>query len=151
MQRIADEVGHETGEDVSVDTTSQPGKLYLRLVLYAALYEAYDSLIYREQRTAAKRLGFCATCWSAKKAVLINGEVEYKAIKSMPFEEISHSASRKSDKASERTFSTAIRKMKSISNWMLTIATYSDHANQRRTAWQKPTGTALLQFGCIFK
>lgn len=107
-----DEDGEETGEDVSVDTTSQPDKLYFRSVLYAALYEAYGSLTYREQRTVTKHLGFCDTCWSTKKAVLIGGDVEYKPIKPMPFEAISHSASRKSDKASERTFSTAMRKMK---------------------------------------
>ena len=34
---------------------------------------------------------------------------------------------------------------------MLTIDTCSDKAKQRRTAWQKPTSTALLQFGCIFE
>lgn len=107
-----DEDGEETGEDVSVDATSQPDQLYFRLVLYAAVYEAYDSLTYREQRTVAKHLGFCGSCWSVKKAVLINGEIEYKPIKPMPFEEISHSASRKSDKASERTFYAALKKMR---------------------------------------
>ena len=107
-----DEDGEETGEDVTVDTVSQPDKLYFRSVLYAALYEAFDRLTYREQRTVAKHLGFCDTCWSTKKAVLINGEVEYKAIKPMPFEEISHSASRKSDKASEWTFYAALKKMR---------------------------------------
>ena len=106
------EDGEETGEDVTVDTTSQPDKLYFRSVLYAALYEAYDSLTYREQRTVAKHLGFCDTCWSVRKAVLINGEIEYKPIKPMTFEEISHSASRKSDKASERTFYAAMEKMR---------------------------------------
>ena len=45
--RQYDEDGEETAEDISVDTTSQPDKLYFRSVLYAALYEAYDSLTYR--------------------------------------------------------------------------------------------------------
>ena len=107
-----DEDGEETGEDVAVDTASQPDKLYFRSVLYAALYEAYDNLTYREQRTVAKHLGFCDTCWSTKKAVLINGEIEYRPIKSMTFEEISHSASRKSDKASERTYNNALEKIR---------------------------------------
>ena len=44
--------------------------------------------------------------------MLIDGEVEYKLIKPVPFEEISHSASRKSDKASERSFYAAIEKMR---------------------------------------
>lgn len=106
------EDGEETGEDVTVDTTSQPDKLYFRSVLYAALYEAYDSLTYREQRTVAKHLGFCDTCWFTKKVVRINGDVECRPIKPMPFEKISHSASRKSDKASERAFYAAMEKMR---------------------------------------
>ena len=110
--RQYDEDGEETVEDISVDTTSQPDKLYFRVVLYNALHQAYDSLTYREQRTVAKHLGFCDTCWSVRKAVLINGEIEYKPIKSMTFEEISHSASRRSDKASERTYNNALEKMR---------------------------------------
>lgn len=107
-----DEDGEETGEDVTVDAASQPDKLYFREVLYAALYEAYDSLTYREQHTVAKHLGFCDTCWAIKKAVQIGGEIEYKPIRPMTFEEISHSASRRSDKASERTFYAAMEKIR---------------------------------------
>ena len=110
--RQYDENGEETAEDISVDTTSQPDKMYFRTVLYDALHEAYDSLTYREQRTVAKHLGFCDTCWSVRKAVLINGEIEYKPIKPMNFEEISHSASRRFDKASERTYNNALEKMR---------------------------------------
>ena len=107
-----DEDGEETDEDVTIDYSSEPDKLYSRTVLYNALYAAYDKLSYREQRTLAKHLGFCDSCWSTKKAILKNGEVDYIPIKPMTFEEISHSASRKSDKASERTFYTALEKMK---------------------------------------
>ena len=110
--RQYNEDGEETAEDISVDTTSQPDKLYFRAVLYGALREAYDSLTYREQRTVAKHLGFCDTCWSVRKALLINGEIEYRPIKPMTFEEISHSASRRSDKASERTYNNALEKMR---------------------------------------
>ena len=108
--RQYDEDGEETAEDISVDTTSQPDKLYFRAVLYDALHQAYDNLSYREQRTVAKHLGFCDTCWSVRKAVLINGEIEYKPIRPMTFEEIS--ASRRSDKASERTYNNALEKMR---------------------------------------
>ncbi len=110
--RQYDEDGEETGEGIAVDTTSQPDKLYFRVMLYDALHQAYDSLTYREQRTIAKHLGFCDTCWSVKKVVLINGEIEYRPIKPMTFEKISHSASRKSDKASERTYNNALEKMR---------------------------------------
>ena len=54
----------------------------------------------------------CGTCWSVRKAVLINGKIEYRPIKPMTFEEISHSASRRSDKASERTYNNALEKMR---------------------------------------
>lgn len=110
--RQYNEDGEETAEDISVDTTSQPDKLYFRAVLYDALHQAYGSLTYREQRTVAKHLGFCDTCWSVRKAVLINGEIEYKPIKPMTFEEISPPASRRSDKASERTYNNALEKMR---------------------------------------
>ena len=106
-----DEDGEETDEDVTVDYSSEPDKLYFRTVLYNALYSAYDKLSYREQHTLAKHLGFCNSCWSTRKAILKNGEVEYIPIKPMTFEQISHSASRKSDKASERTFYAALEKM----------------------------------------
>jgi hypothetical protein len=79
---------------------------------YNALYLAYNKISYREQRTLAKHLGFCDSCWSAKKATLKNGEVEYIRINPMTFEEIPHSASQKTDKALERTFYTALEKMK---------------------------------------
>ena len=107
-----DENGEETDEDVTVDYSSEPDKLYSRTVLYNALYSAYDRLSYREQRTLAKHLGFCDSCWSTSKAILKNGDVEYIPIKPMTFEEISHSASRKSDKAAERTYNMAIAKLR---------------------------------------
>ena len=119
--RQYDEDGEETGDDIAVDTTSQPDKLYFRAVLYGALHEAYDSLTYREQRTVAKHLGFCDTCWSVRKAVLINGEIEYMPIKPMTFEEISHSASRKSDKASGRTYNRALEKMREALHYYLDL------------------------------
>ena len=119
--RQYDEDGEETAEDILVDTTSQPDKLYFRAVLYDALHRAYDSLTYREQHTVAKHLGFCDTCWPVKKAVLINGEIEYKPIKPKTFEEISHSASRKSDKASERTYNRALEKMRKALSYYLEL------------------------------
>lgn len=119
--RQYDEDGEGTGEGIAVDTTSQPDKLYFRAMLYDALHQAYDSLTYREQRTIAKHLGFCDTCWSVKKVVLINGEIEYRPIKPMTFEKISHSASRKSDKASERTYNNALEKMRKALHYYLEL------------------------------
>ena len=41
-----DENGEEPDEDVTVDYSSEPDKLYSRTVLYNALYAAYDRLSY---------------------------------------------------------------------------------------------------------
>ena len=110
IQKIADEVGMDAK---TVQRYIAIGALNERRADFYLQYdEDFDSLTYREQRTVAKHLGFCDTCWSFRKAVLINGEIEYKPIKPMTFEEISHSASRKSDKASERTFYAAMEKMR---------------------------------------
>lgn len=137
--RQYDEDGEETAEDISVDTTSQPDKMYFRAVLYDALHQAYGSLTYREQRTVAKHLGFCDTCWSVRKAVLINGEIEYKPIKPMTFEEISHSASRKSDKASERTYNNALEKMRKA----LLSYPYRLHAHYWHTVQQMDVAVSM--------
>lgn len=53
--------------------------------------------------------------------MLINGEIEYKPIKPMTFEEISHSASRKSDKASELTYNNALEKMRKALLFLLEL------------------------------
>lgn len=50
--------------------------------------------------------------------MLINGEIEYRPIKPMTFEKISHSASRRSDKASERTYNNALEKMQESSAFL---------------------------------
>lgn len=42
--RQYDEDGEETAEDISVDTTSQPDKMYFRAVLYDALHQAYTMM-----------------------------------------------------------------------------------------------------------
>lgn len=51
--------------------------------------------------------------------MLINGEIKYKPIRPMTFEEISHSASRRSDKASERTYNRALEKMRKALRYYL--------------------------------
>ena len=53
--------------------------------------------------------------------MLITGEIEYKPIKPMTFEEISHSASRRSDKASERTYNNALEKMRKALHYYLEL------------------------------
>lgn len=53
-----DEDGEETGEDVSVDTISQPGKLHFREVLYAALYAPHRNYALPRQSSLTKSIEY---------------------------------------------------------------------------------------------
>ena len=58
-RRYADEDGESTAEDVAVDDTSNPEKLFFRQWQTDALFDAYESLDYRERMMVADHLGFC--------------------------------------------------------------------------------------------
>ena len=58
-RRYADEDGESTAEDVTIDDTSNPEKLFIRQWQTEALFDAYESLDYRERMMVADHLGFC--------------------------------------------------------------------------------------------
>ena len=62
-RKYADEDGEITAEDVTVDTTSNPEKLYFKQWQAEALFTAYESLDYRERTMVADHLGFCPECY----------------------------------------------------------------------------------------
>lgn len=62
-RRYADEDGESTAEDVAVDDTSNPEKLFFRQWQAEALFDAYESLDYRERIMVADHLGFCPECY----------------------------------------------------------------------------------------
>lgn len=62
-RRYADEGGESTVEDVAVDDTSNPEKLFFRQWQTEALFDAYESLDYRERMMVADHLGFCPECY----------------------------------------------------------------------------------------
>lgn len=62
-RRYADEDGESTAEDVAVDDTSNPEKLFFRQWQTEALFDAYESLDYRERTMIADHLGFCTECY----------------------------------------------------------------------------------------
>lgn len=62
-RKYADEDGESTAEDVTVDTTSNPEKLYFKQWQAETLFSAYESLDYRERSMVADHLGFCPECY----------------------------------------------------------------------------------------
>ena len=59
-----DEDGEESTEDVTCDRSSEPSAMFFRDEQAADLYEAFQSLDYRERDMLSKHLGFCPECFS---------------------------------------------------------------------------------------
>ena len=62
-RRYADEDGESTAEDVTVDSTSNPERLFFQEWQTDALFDAYENLDYRERTMVADHLGFCTECY----------------------------------------------------------------------------------------
>ena len=62
-RKYADEDGENTAEDVTVDTTSNPERLFFKQWQAEALFTAYETLDYRERTMVAGHLGFCPECY----------------------------------------------------------------------------------------
>ena len=62
-RRYADEDGESTAEDITADGTSNPERLFFKQWQTDALFNAYESLDYRERTMVADYLGFCTECY----------------------------------------------------------------------------------------
>ena len=62
-RRYADEDGESTAEDKTADKTSNPERLFFKQWQTDALFDAYESLDYRERTMVADHLGFCTECY----------------------------------------------------------------------------------------
>lgn len=62
-RRYADEDDESTAEDVTVDDTSNPERLFFKRWQAEALFDAYENLDYRERTMVADHLGFCTECY----------------------------------------------------------------------------------------
>lgn len=62
-RRYADEDGESTAEDVTVDDTSNPERLFFKRWQAEALFDSYENLDYRERTMVADHLGFCTECY----------------------------------------------------------------------------------------
>ena len=79
------EDGEECTEDVTVDTTTEPSRMYYHERRLKILCEAFDSLEYRERAIVAEHLGFCENCWSPYYVEIINGRKEKREFKGTAF------------------------------------------------------------------
>ena len=64
FRQYADENGEESAEDVTVDSTTEPSRMFYHERRLKILCEAFDDLEYRERAIVAEHLGFCENCWS---------------------------------------------------------------------------------------
>ena len=61
-----DEDGDEETEDITCARSSEPGAMFFRDEQSADLYEAFQSLDYRERDMLSKNLGFCPECFATR-------------------------------------------------------------------------------------
>ena len=62
-RKYADEDEESTAEDVTIDTTANPERLFFKQWQAEALFSAYEALDYRERSMVADHLGFCPECY----------------------------------------------------------------------------------------
>lgn len=84
-RRCADEDSEESAEDVTVDTTTEPSRMFYHERRLKILCEAFDNLEYRERAIIAEHLGFCENCWSTRYIAEENGEKVKRKFKGKAF------------------------------------------------------------------
>lgn len=84
-RRYADEDSEESAEDVTVDTTTEPSRMFYHERRLKILCEAFDNLEYRERAIVAEHLGFCENCWSTRYVEIINGKKVKREFKEIVF------------------------------------------------------------------
>ena len=72
-RQYTDEDGEEGAEDVTVDTNTEPSRMFNHERRLEILCEAFDNLEYRECAIVAEHLGFCENCWSTHYVDTENG------------------------------------------------------------------------------
>ena len=112
----ADEEGEESAEDVTCDYGSEPSALFFKDELAADLYEAFQSLEYRERDMLSKHLGFCPECFSTRYAdkndLDENGKPKEKPIKPLPYTDIATNHGFSDADTAKRVCERAIAKLK---------------------------------------
>lgn len=84
-RQYADEDGEESAEDVTVDTTTEPSRMFYHERRLKILCEAFNNLEYRERAIVAEHLGFCDNCWSTRYIAEENGKKVKRKFKKTAF------------------------------------------------------------------
>ena len=84
-RRYGDEDGEESAEDVTVDTSTEPSRMFYHERRLKILCEAFDNLEYRERAIVAEHLGFCKNCWSPYYIESIDGRKLKREFKETAF------------------------------------------------------------------
>ena len=79
------EEGEEYTEDVTVDTITEPSRMYYHERRRKILCETFDKLEYRERAVVAEHLGFCENCWSTRYIEIVNGKKVKREFKGTAF------------------------------------------------------------------
>ena len=95
----ADEDSEETREEIACDSSSGTEDLFFRLEQANAVMAAFEHLNYRERAVVAAHLGFCTECYSVFP-------------KGQPFIDIAIDHGLSSPDTADKTFRTALKKMK---------------------------------------
>ena len=67
-RQYADEEAEQSREDVTCDYTFEPCREVIHMEQHDALFDAFDSLSYREREVVCAHLGFCDKCHTTKGA-----------------------------------------------------------------------------------
>lgn len=118
-RRYADDEDDETAEDVTRDDSSEPYRMYMRMVREDALLSAYNSLDYRERAIVAARLGFCMDCLGTEYiATTEDGSTVQRKIKKQAYADIAIDHTLSSPSTAERIYRQALEKMRrSMVDW----------------------------------
>ena len=118
-RRYAEDEDDETAEDVTRDDSSEPYRMYMRMLREEALLSAYNNLDYRERSIVAARLGFCMDCLGTEHiATTEDGSPVQRKTKKQAYADIAIDHTLSSPSTAERIYRQALEKMRrSMVDW----------------------------------
>ena len=112
-RRYADDDDDETAEDVTRCDTSEPYRMYMRMLREETLLSAYGKLDYRERSIVAARLGFCLDCLGTEYIdAAEDGSTVQRRIRKQAYADIAIDHTLSSPSTAERIYRQAIEKMR---------------------------------------
>ena len=114
----SDTNGEESAEEIFSDPASETEKMYFRALLYDNLWEAYDSLEYRERIMLSQYLAFCPKCHSIYYIETDGNIRRKKKRKPMTYTDIATDHGLSSANTVRRICEGAVGKIKSSINYL---------------------------------